>query len=522
MRTAAAFLAAALMGSACASSHFHHRREAHARAHADFPKLQIRGDECSCSTYVTSGWVPMPTTVLVSPVPMGATTTTTVAKTSYICVTQPYTAPFPAPTPEATTCPTPGVYTIPAKTVIITSTATVCGATTVTPTCTGTTAIGGTVTVVTSSTVIVCPVPTIVTKEGTVTTEITSTSYVCPTPGTYTVGGTTKTVTDTKTIITCPAITTYAPGTYAHPESTVTVTKTSEVVVCPYSKVTVTAKSTVMVTPVPMPTYGSSPAPVGSGDHWAVVYTPYQPNGQCKTAEMVDSDLQVVKNKGFEAIRMYSTDCNGLANVGSSCEKYGLKMILGVWIKEGGVHTADDQVKEIIAWGKTKLVILFTIGNEAVFNQWCSAADLKAYIITVKAQMQAAGFNCPFTTAEPLITYQNSPDLADVIDVCGMNIHAYFNADVEASGAGAFVLEEIKAGEVICKTKKIYVCESGWPSAGDSNGKAVPGPAEQKAAIDSIRAATGSTVVFLSYEDDSWKAPGYKNVEQHWGCMNAF
>ena len=72
--------------------------------------------------------------------------------------------------------------------------------------------------------------------------------------------------------------------------------------------------------------------------------------------------------------------------------------------------------------------------------------------------------------------------------------------------------------------KRVVVTETGWPWAGmaiNPDSKAVPGAAEQKAALDSIRGAfSGDSMsdvfLFTAYNDD-WKDPGPFGVEQYFG-----
>ena len=58
--------------------------------------------------------------------------------------------------------------------------------------------------------------------------------------------------------------------------------------------------------------------------------------------------------------------------------------------------------------------------------------------------------------------------------------------------------------------------ETGWPSAGNSNGAAVASPENQAIAKASILSAMKNQCVLFSAFDDLWKSPGEYNVEQHW------
>jgi exo-beta-1,3-glucanase (GH17 family) len=259
-----------------------------------------------------------------------------------------------------------------------------------------------------------------------------------------------------------------------------------------------------------------------------MTYTPYTSTGSCKSAGEVMSDIKSISEMGFTTVRVYSTDCSGLQNIGTACEAYGIYMIIGVFIDQTGISGAKPQVQAIISWGKWELVSMIVIGNEAIFNGYCSASDLAAFISSSREAFQAAGCpkDIPVTTTEPLSTLQEyGSQMCYALDVMGANIESYFNSGVSASGAGDFVLGQLELLAKICPEvaeKGCYNLESGWPSAGDANGAAIPGKSEQKEAITSILEKCGKQSVIFSYQNDLWKAAGSYGVEQSWGCADLF
>ncbi|KAL1880187.1 hypothetical protein VTK73DRAFT_6218 [Phialemonium thermophilum] len=458
--------------------------------------------------------------------------------------------PAVVPTPIPHTCPTPGTYTFPATTVVVTESTTVYAAST-TEVPSGTYTIGGITTVVETPTTIVVPYATTKTETEVVTTVVETTTYVCPTPGTYTIAPFTTTVTVSETVVVVPVITSYAPGTYTAPAVVTTVTETDVVVYCPFSTPTPTAYAAAppaaspaaaghpkphkakptphAATSAPSSSYpGTSPSLGGSaGDHWAITYTPYTESGQCKSAGQVAQDLRLVKNAGFTTVRVYSTDCNTLPNVGAAARAVGLKMILGIFIGEvgcdnGSPHVAD-QLAAIKQWRQWDLVELIVVGNESIFNKFCSVSQLRDLIVHVKTTLAQVGYTGPYTTTDVVsawLDYDVKP-ICEVIDVVGTNAHAYFNAATEPQNAGEFVAGQLRIVENVCN-KPGYVLESGWPSAGKCFGKACAGRSQQAAAIASIKKSVGKKVVFFSFGDDHWKAPGDCQCEQHWGCGSLF
>ncbi|KIE01845.1 beta-glucosidase, partial [Metarhizium majus ARSEF 297] len=565
------FVAAALAALASGVSAAHHRH-----AHEHLFRKGLNDTAAVCTPGCTTIWKTMtgePTLVAPSTTKTQTQilTVTPSPKTSTQAPPPPPTTQAPppppatteivvVPTPVVTTCPTPGTYTFPATTVTIQKTTTVCDATS-TKVPSGTHTIGGVTTVVVTATTVTCPVATIHTSGSVTTSTIVQTTYVCPSAGTYTIAPFTTTVSE-ETIIVYPTPATYSPGTYTAPKQVVTVTKTGFVYICPLTSQGLSTSTPVSTsTPAPAPTSVKTQAPppppvktteapkkseapkssqappppnnnggdlVSNNDHLGMTYTPYVGStGQCKTADQVDSDISAIKSAGFSVVRVYSTDCNTLENVGNACSKYGMKMIAGVFVKSSGcsINTPDikEQVDKLVAWGKWDLVVLLVVGNEAIMNNYCSPEQLKQLITDVKGKCSGK-FNGKVTISETLNIWQRedvSSHLCSEIDITGANIHPYFNNGVAPSEAGQFVRGQISILQKICN-KAVITLEVGWPSGGLDNGLAVVGLDAQSIAVKSIREQCGNEVIFFSLENDSWKQKGSCGCEDSWGLGKAF
>lgn len=464
---------------------------------------------------------------------------------------------YDVPTPYITTCASTGVYTVPDKTITVTTTDTIVVKTS-TPLTPGWNTYGGYVTTVTDKTTVTVPCETTMSKSSTAwddktTTEVlTSTVYECPSAGVWTVIPPVTTSVSTSTVVVYPVPWTMTPGTYTRTATTVTATVTDQVIYCPYEGVwsTVPASTptaTVWATPATYTEAWTEPAtqawtssapaatpskavgggaPVVNGNKWAITYTPYTSSGDCKSAGDVMSDLASIKAKGFTTVRLYATDCSGLENVGAACEANGLKIILGVFIEGSGIGGAAQQVSDIAAWGSAghwSTVTMIVVGNEAIFNGFCSAEELAGFISSSKATWAASGYSGAVTTTEPLNILQASGSaLCGVMDVVAANIQPFFNSGITADQAGDFVASQLWAVGQVCPGLTAYNLECGWPTAGSPNGMAVPGTSEQATAISSIMSQVGANTVFFSFANDYWKAEGSFGVEQSFGCSDLF
>lgn len=544
MKYSTFFSAAALLAVGAEASHRHQLRHAHPK----FPRaVNATNEECpvTCEVSVTSYLVDVerqvptaaPSTVKVTATVVPVEPTSTSTSTQLTTVTVPKAN---LPTPEVTTAPTPGTYTIPAKTVIVTSTTAVCVATETTVPA-GTHTLGGVTTIVKEATTVVCPVATIETSGTVTTSRIYTTTYVCPTAGTYTIGPVT-TVAPVETVVKVPVVTVFQPGTYTHPQIVTTITQTNYVVTCPLEtvKVTATVVPVAAQTPVAVPVaapaasspaakaapVASTPAKIPSHDGaYAITYSPFNNDRSCRTPANIKSDIKQIADKHFKAIRIYAPDCSYevIQAIGEACEIYKLQIVLGVFIDDTKFVNANKQLETLIKWNKWHLVDLFVVGNEAVFGLKCTGTELASYIAEVKVKVRAAGYNGPVTTAETLNIFESEyKHLCSVIDAVGLNIHPFFNPSVTADKAGDFVVSQLKIAIDLCGGNKPgFVLEAGWPNSGEANGAAIPGKSEQAVAIASIKEKSKNTV-FFTWTNDGWKPPGAFGVEPNFGCGDLF
>ncbi|KAF5099475.1 hypothetical protein D0Z03_001011 [Geotrichum reessii] len=263
-----------------------------------------------------------------------------------------------------------------------------------------------------------------------------------------------------------------------------------------------------------------------------ITYSPYNDDNSCKNADAVRSDLSKIAAKGIKTVRIYNTDCNTIQTVQPVARELGLTIDQGFWIGPQGADSIDSGVQDIINWVANEngndwsIFAIFTVGNEAVFGNHIDAPTLLNKIKEVKSKLRAAGWNGSVTTAETPSTYSGYPELctdSDGLDIIGVNAHPYFDAGGSASEAGNFINSQFDAIKQICgNNAKIRITETGYPSAGNTNGNQVPTKENQAIAIKQIMDATNNKAVMFTMYDDYWKNPGPYNVEQHFGIFDLF
>lgn len=249
---------------------------------------------------------------------------------------------------------------------------------------------------------------------------------------------------------------------------------------------------------------------VGSSGALGVIYSPYTNNGGCKSSEAVKKDLEGLA--GYDIIRIYGTDCNQVANVyaGKAPHQKIFAGVFDVFNIENNLEIMHAGLK-----GDWSAVHTVSIGNELVNNGQASVSDIARYMKTARSKLAALGYTGPVVAVDTFIAVINNPGLCELSDYLAVNAHAYFDGGVTAAQAGPWAEEQIQRVWNTCgSSKKVAIVESGWPSQGPSNGKAVCSEADQKAAVSSLKSTIGNDLFLFTAYNDLWKTPG---VEQWWG-----
>ncbi|CCH46213.1 putative family 17 glucosidase SCW4 [Wickerhamomyces ciferrii] len=253
-------------------------------------------------------------------------------------------------------------------------------------------------------------------------------------------------------------------------------------------------------------------------DGKGVTYSPYTASGQCKSSDEVKKDVSALK--GFEIIRLYGVDCNQVENV-LQAKADGQKVFLGVYFVDqiqDGVNQIADAIEKYSSWDDVHTV---SIGNELVNGGLASVSQVGEYVQAGKSALKSRGYTGPVVSVDTFIATINNPGLCEHSDYIAVNAHAYFDQNTEAQDAGEWVLLQIQRVWTACGAdKSVFITESGWPSRGDTYGKAVASKEAQKSAIESIKSTVGDSVILFNAYNDLWKADGAQNCEKYWGILS--
>lgn len=256
----------------------------------------------------------------------------------------------------------------------------------------------------------------------------------------------------------------------------------------------------------------------GSSGARGITYTPYSDDGGCKSSSQIKKEVGQLD--GYDVIRLYGVDCDQVSAVLSAKSK-SQKIFAGIFDVaniESGVKTLASAVKSSGSWDDIDTV---SIGNELVNSGQADASQIKKYVESGRSSLKDAGFSGKVVSVDTFIAVYNNPDLCKYSDYIAVNAHAFFDGGYSAQDAGKWVLNQIEGLSSTCGgDKKVLITESGWPSSGDTNGKAVPSKSNQKDAIKSIKKECGDDVLLFTAFNDNWKASGAFNAEKSYGILS--
>lgn len=248
-----------------------------------------------------------------------------------------------------------------------------------------------------------------------------------------------------------------------------------------------------------------------------ISYSPYNADGTCKSASQVAKDMELVA--GFSVIRLYGTDCDQIASVLKAITGRGISLFLGIF----DLTQLSGECKDIVDAAKDNWSIIKTVsvGNELVNNGKASVGQVTAAIQLVRSTLKASGYNGPVVTVDTMIAMKANPELCYASDFCAINCHAFFDGNVYAEGAGHFVRDWAQKVSEATGGMSVVIAETGWPTQGNNNNKAVPSQENHDIAIKSIRRLIPENLILYSAFNDLWKedSENTHDAEKYWGIL---
>ncbi|HEU4499044.1 MAG TPA: glycosyl hydrolase family 17 protein, partial [Sphingomicrobium sp.] len=266
--------------------------------------------------------------------------------------------------------------------------------------------------------------------------------------------------------------------------------------------------------------------PDANGVLASVSFSPINPKQDAEvhstTEAQIRSDLEAIAPY-TRTVRTYSVN-NGLELVPGLAAEYGLRVTLGAWI-DGRQEHDEGEIERVIELAKQhRNVDGVIVGNETIYRNRLTKADLSEDVEDLIAKIQQVKRNVrlPVSTAEVWDVWLEYPELVSAVDFLAVHILPYW----EGMPSSAAVDHAIKMYERLRQAypgKRIVIAEFGWPSAGLNRHAAVPSPTAQAEVVRDFVAradAMGIDYSIVEAFDQPWKT-NEGSVGPYWGIFNA-
>lgn len=257
-----------------------------------------------------------------------------------------------------------------------------------------------------------------------------------------------------------------------------------------------------------------------------VSYAPFRDDQSPFTEGLIVSPGQIAEDladlaKISKCVRIYSID-NGLDKVPELASRFGLKVILGIWLGRDRIKN-DELVGTALGLVQANpdVVTSIIVGSEVLLRGEMTAVDLRAIIRSVKARV-----NIPVSYADVWEFWLRYRDISEDVDFITIHILPYWeDFPVRAEIAAAYVDDVRNRLAAVFPGKEILIGETGWPSSGRMRSGAVPSRINQARFFSEIvaraRQENFRVNLFEAY-DARWKRQWEGTVGGHWGLFDTW
>jgi exo-beta-1,3-glucanase (GH17 family) len=259
-------------------------------------------------------------------------------------------------------------------------------------------------------------------------------------------------------------------------------------------------------------------------------YAPYRDGqspfieGMVIPAWQIDEDLAIL-SKRFDCVRTYSVN-QGLDQVPAIAAKYGMKVLLGIWINKDLEKKGSNEKEISVAANLANepslqhTIMAVIVGNEVLLRREQTAQQMTNWIKKVKAQVSV-----PVTYADVWEFWLKNPSVAEAVDYMTVHILPYWEDEPQSIDQAMAHLRDILARmRAAFPGKPLFIGETGWPSAGRTREGAVPSRANQARYIREFIRTVGQEKVdynVIESFDQPWKRIQEGTVGGHWGIFDA-
>jgi exo-beta-1,3-glucanase (GH17 family) len=205
---------------------------------------------------------------------------------------------------------------------------------------------------------------------------------------------------------------------------------------------------------------------------------------------------------------------DGLEFSGQVAHELGLKAAVGAWLSKDAAAN-EAQLNTLIAVALAGGADLLVVGSETLHRGDLTPEQLVSAIARVREEVPGL----PITTADTYSALLQHPAVIDAVDFVFVNYYPYWDG-IHVTNAMAALHGWHQQMVGAAKGKSVVVSETGWPSAGNTIGDAVPSLQNASFFFQNFASWTRALNVeyfYFSGFDESWKAAHEGPQGAHWG-----
>ena len=180
----------------------------------------------------------------------------------------------------------------------------------------------------------------------------------------------------------------------------------------------------------------------------------------------------------------------------------------------------DQEIEMLIRLGKSgnPHIRALIVGNEVMHRGDFSVDQYIQYIRRVKQAVDV-----PVATAELLHSWMEHPELADEVDILGVQIYPYWGG-LGIEKAAADTVYSVQQLQRRFPGKRVVLTEFGWPTDGGSLGDAEASPenaARYVREVLPLLEENGIEYLYFAMTDEKWKSQDEGGPGSHWGLLES-
>jgi len=215
-------------------------------------------------------------------------------------------------------------------------------------------------------------------------------------------------------------------------------------------------------------------------------------------------------------IRVFSCS-QGNELIPKLAREYGFKTLVGAWLGDD-FEKNEIEIQGLIDLAKAGFVDVAAVGNEVMYRKEMTEEELISYIKRVKLALPEV----PIGYVDAYYEFTNRPEITNACDVILANCYPYWEGcSIEYSLL--YMKQMYYQAKQAAPDKRVIITETGWPSAGDALGAAIPGYENALKYFVNAQAwsqTEGIEMFYFAAFDEGWKVGDEGSVGASWGLWD--